>query len=69
MTARGPSISNLNRRKMGAVFGSGVTEIAGVIRETDSLCFEYSASVDILLDTDTLHLEYSTNAGALRDTD
>jgi len=54
---------------MGAIFGAGITEIGGVIRETDSLRFEYSASANILLDTETLHLEYSTSAGALRDTD
>jgi hypothetical protein len=54
---------------MGAVFGAGITEIAGVIRDTDSLCFENSSSADILLDTDTLHLENSTSASAFRDTD
>ena len=68
-TASGPSIYNRNRRKICAIFGAGITEIAGVIRETDCLCFEYSASADILLDTATLHLEYSTSVGALRDTD
>jgi hypothetical protein len=46
---------------MGAIFGAGITEVAGLS--------EYSASADILLDTDTLHLEYSTSAGALHDTD
>jgi hypothetical protein len=54
---------------MGAIFVAGITEIAGIIRDTDTLCFEYSASADILLITDTLHLEYSTSAGALLDTD
>jgi hypothetical protein len=43
---------------MGAIFGIGITEIAGVIRDIDSPCFEYSASADFLLDTDILHLEY-----------
>jgi len=69
MTASGPSISNRNPRKMGAIFGAGITAVEGIICNTDSLCFEYSASADILLDTDTLHLEYSTSEGVLRDTD
>jgi len=69
ITASVPSISKRIRRKMGAIFVAGITEIAGIIRDTDTLCFEYSASADILLITDTLHLEYSTSAGALLDTD
>jgi len=70
MTASGSSISNRNRRKMGAIFGAGITTVVGIIGcNTDSICFEYSASADILLDTDTLHLEYSISAGVLHDTD
>jgi hypothetical protein len=42
---------------MGAIFGAGISEIAGVVRDTDFLCFEYSASADILLDTDALRFE------------
>jgi len=37
VTASGPSISNRNRRKMGAIFGAGIAEIAGIIRDTGSL--------------------------------
>jgi hypothetical protein len=36
VTASGASISNRNRRKMGAIFGAGITDIAGIIRDTDS---------------------------------
>jgi hypothetical protein len=37
VTASGPSKSKRNCRKMGAIFGAGITEIAGIICDSDSL--------------------------------